>query len=125
MSRIRLRKLGSLLGLLAILMSVLAPAISQTLVEHHRAGGMHSSFCAMGDDAAADSHGSPHHSQAQHGDACPYCTLFANVPVLPGTAVQFPVTFAVERANVNYTNHEVLSLTTWSAAQPRAPPAFS
>ncbi|MFC5427443.1 DUF2946 family protein, partial [Paraburkholderia denitrificans] len=69
MSRTRLRKLGSLLGLLAILMSVLAPAISQTLVEHHRAGAMHSSFCAMRDMAAADSHGSPHHSQAQHGDA--------------------------------------------------------
>jgi hypothetical protein len=36
MFRVRIQKLGSLLGLLAILMTALAPTVSQVLASHHR-----------------------------------------------------------------------------------------
>jgi hypothetical protein len=38
MLRLRLQKIGSLLGLLAILMSTLAPTVSQALAAHDRLG---------------------------------------------------------------------------------------
>jgi hypothetical protein len=140
MSRTHLRKIGSLLGLLAILMSVLAPTISQTLAAQHRPGhmnGMHGMF-GMHDmhdmhgmfgmaEAASDAstHGTQDHSLAHHLQACAYCGLLAHVPVLPGAPIQLAVAVSLARVIVAPPVREVRALVVYTAALPRAPPAFS
>lgn len=130
MSRTHLRKIGSLLGLLAILMSVLAPTISQAIAAQHRLGDALTTFCTM-DPASmkpasdAPSHDTPDHSLAQHWQACAYCSLLAHVPVLPGTANQLAVALTLTRVGAAPAVREVRALVVHTAAQPRAPPAFS
>jgi hypothetical protein len=126
MYRVRFRKLGSLLGLLAILMVTLAPAVSQVLASHHRLSDALTTYCSAESDVAAPDHDSkPPHSVAAHWQVCPYCSLIAHVPALPGSPVALalpqrsaPIRIAIEstavRAGVAHT-----------AAQPRAPPVFS
>lgn len=134
MSRTHLRKLGSLLGLLAILMSVLAPTISQTLAAQHRSGdmqgmhgmhNMHGMFCMAEAASGAPAHDTQDHSLAQHLQACAYCSLLAHVPVLPGAAIQFAVAVALTRVIAAAPVREVRALVVHTAALPRAPPAFS
>jgi len=125
MLRIRLQKLGSLLGLLAILLSTLAPTVSQTLAAHHRLGEALATYCTVDPAAASSSRDNGDHSLAQHWQACPYCSLLAHVPVLPGASVPFAVTLAVARAGGAPVAHDVRALVAHTAAQPRAPPAFS
>jgi hypothetical protein len=130
MSRTHLRKIGSLLGLLAILMSVLAPTISQTVAAHHRLGNALTTFCTM-DPASmkpasnAPAQDTPDHSLAQHWQACAYCNLLAHVPVLPGTVTHFAVALTLARVSAAPLVHEVRALVVHTAAQPRAPPVFS
>jgi hypothetical protein len=130
MSRTHLRKIGSLLGLLAILMSVLAPTISQTMAAQHRLGDALTTFCTM-DPASmkpasgAPSHDTPDHSLAQHWQACAYCSLLAHVPVLPGTVAQLAVALTLARISAAPSVHEVRAPVFYTAAQPRAPPVFS
>lgn len=134
MSRTHLRKLGSLLGLLAILMSVLAPTISQALAAQHRSGdmqgmhgmqNMHGMFCMAEAASGAPAHDTQDHSLAQHLQACAYCSLLAHVPVLPGAAIQFAVAVALTRVIAAAPVREVRALVVHTAALPRAPPAFS
>ena len=125
MSRIRLQKLASLLGLLAILMSTLAPAVSQTLAAHHRLGNALATFCTVGQAPDAPSQDGGDHAPAQHWQACAYCGLLAHVPVLPGAAVQFAVTLAVTRVSAAILRCDVRTPFAHTAALPRAPPAFS
>jgi hypothetical protein len=124
MLRIRLQKLGSLLGLLAILLGTLAPTVSQTLAAHHRLGDALATYCTAEATSTA-TQDSGHHAPAQHWQACAYCGLLAHVPVLPGAAVPLAVAVAVTRATVAPTRVEVRALTVHTAAQPRAPPVFS
>lgn len=124
MLRIRLQKLGSLLGLLAILLSTLAPTVSQTLAAHHRLGNALATYCTAEAGAGA-TQDNGQHAPAQHWQACPYCGLLAHVPVLPGVSVPFAVSLAVARATVAPSKPEVRALATHTTAQPRAPPAFS
>lgn len=125
MSRTHPRKIGSLLGLLAILMSVLAPTISQTMAAHQRLGHALATVCTVEPAADAPSHDTPDHSLAQHWQACAYCSLLAHVPVLPGTTSQFAVALTVTRVGAAPSVREVRALTIHTAAQPRAPPVFS
>jgi hypothetical protein len=123
MLRLRLQKLGSLLGLLAILLSTLAPTVSQTLAAHHRLGDALSTYCTA--EAAGATQDAGQHAPAQHGQACAYCGLLAHVPVLPGVSVLFAVSLAVARATVAPSRPEVRAPASHTTAQPRAPPAFS
>lgn len=128
MSRIRLLKLGSLLGLIAILMSTLAPTVSQTLAAHNRLGAALATYCTVEPDAAvagASSQDNGNHSLAQHWQACPYCGLLAHAPVLPGASISFAVVIAVARASVAPVLRAIGARFAYTAAQPRAPPAFS
>jgi hypothetical protein len=125
MSRIRLQKIGSLLGLLAILLSTLAPTVSQTLAAHQRLSVALATYCTVDPAAASSSRDNGDHSIAQHWQACPYCSLLAHVPVLPGASVPFAVTLAVARTSGTPVRHEIRVLVAHTAAQPRAPPAFS
>jgi len=126
MLRLRLQKIGSWLGLLAILMSTLAPTVSQALAAHDRLGDALSTYCSAEPDSSPlpdDGKSSPSH--AFHWQACAYCGLLAHVPVLPGTAAVFAAAFSVARAPVVATRDTVHVPVFYSAAQPRAPPVFS
>jgi hypothetical protein len=115
------RKLGSWLGLLAILMATLAPTVSQTLAANRHLDALCSAQALPGD--AAGTQGS--HSQMSHGDACAYCSLLAHVPVVPAVAVPFALTVRLieHRRAVRFdTVRRVEPLT---SSQPRAPPFSS
>jgi hypothetical protein len=126
MLRFRLQKIGSLLGLLAILMSTLAPTVSQALAAHDRLGQALATYCSAdpaNSQLAHDSKSS--HSSAYHWQACAYCGMLAHVPVLPGTAAVFVAELSVARASVAVTHDPVHVPLFYSAAQPRAPPVLS
>ncbi|MEQ5842250.1 DUF2946 domain-containing protein [Paraburkholderia acidicola] len=126
MSRIRLLKLGSLLGLLAILMSTFAPTISQALAAHDRLGQALATYCSADTSASASPQDNPPaHGAALHWQACAYCGLLAHLPVLPGTTTSFAASRSVAPALVLVVQNEVRPLLAYTAAQPRAPPAFS
>lgn len=126
MLRLRLQKIGSLLGLLAILMSTLAPTVSQALAAHDRLGNALATYCSADPDSSPVAHdGKPSHPSALHWQACAYCGMFAHAPVLPGTVAVFAAALAMARAPVVKTRDAVYVPYFHTAAQPRAPPAFS
>ncbi|MGV2289699.1 DUF2946 domain-containing protein [Trinickia sp. YCB016] len=126
MFRRRLQKIGSLLGLLAILMSTLAPTVSQALASRDRVDLALAAYCTAqpasgdtGDGQSPDSHA------LLHWQACAYCGLLAHVPVLPGVAATFSPTLTATRAPVFSQREEVRAAPLFTAAQPRAPPVRS
>jgi hypothetical protein len=120
------RKLGSILGLLAILMATLAPAVSHVLAGHDRVDGLLATYCsahATPDDGATEQ--APDHQPALHWQACAYCGLLAHMPVLPsGKSDLVPVAWATQRAAA-LLQPEVRRVFLFTAAQPRAPPLSS
>ncbi|WP_146014118.1 DUF2946 domain-containing protein [Trinickia dabaoshanensis] len=129
----RLQKLGTLLGLLAIWLTVLAPPISQVLIS--RTSIEQSSYveCGARQGAAHYAHhahyagagGSHRHDTFEHGQACGYCGFFAHLPLLPGLTPRVVPAFAAAKAA-----HVASAAVPWHAervytAQPRAPPAVS
>ncbi|MFD1554730.1 DUF2946 domain-containing protein [Paraburkholderia silviterrae] len=126
MFRVRLQKLGSLLGLLAILMATLAPAVSQVLASHQQLSNALATYCTVESAADPAGHdGTPAHSAAPHWQACAYCGLLAHVPALTGGAVALAVTLLVVRVSAPEAWAEVRAAFAHTAAQPRAPPVFS
>jgi hypothetical protein len=122
----RLRKIGSLLGLLAILMATLAPSVSQALASHDRLGQALNTYCSA-DPAFTDAGtgtSSPH-STSLHWQACDYCNLLAHSPLLTGstaTLVSAPPDFPPVAI---VTRDDIRAQLVFTAAQPRAPPARS
>lgn len=121
MLRRRLQKLGSILGLLAILMATLAPTVSQALSSHDRLDAALAEHCSalqgIGDTDPLNPHPLTFHWQA-----CGYCGLLAHFPVLPPTAIVFatPAVFAHTVAvHANTSTHLARPVI---SAQPRAPP---
>jgi len=126
MFRRRLLKIGSILGLLAILMTSIAPTVSHALASHDRLGQALSTYCSA-DPAfseAGNSDSSPH-SGAPHWQACAYCGLLAHFPVLTGSTVAFAAAVPVTRAPLSVVRAAVRALPHFIAAQPRAPPVVS
>ena len=117
-----LRKIGSILGLCAILLTVLVPLISQSLRAHDALDSALSSFCS--------SHGLIQNGPTQddpathspHGDACVYCGFCAHFPAVTTAAVN-PASLAASPVlppvlpNVAF---RPADLGNW--AQPRGPP---
>ncbi|WP_084166997.1 DUF2946 domain-containing protein [Paraburkholderia caledonica] len=126
MIRLRLQKIGSLLGLLAILMSTLAPTISQAMAAHYRLGEALATFCsAYAGNGTLASHHKSTDSSALHGQACGYCSLFAHAPVVPTTEATLPPASRVsDSREVIAPVHTRVQLA-YTASQPRAPPLFS
>jgi hypothetical protein len=120
------RKIGSILGLLAILMATLAPTVSHVLAGHERVDGLLATYCsakATSDDGATDQ--APDHQAAFHGQACAYCGLLAHMPVLPsGKSDLVPGVWATHRAAM-LRLPQVRGIFLFTAAQPRAPPLSS
>ncbi|EDZ97299.1 conserved hypothetical protein [Burkholderia sp. H160] len=146
------RKIGSWLGLLAILMTTLAPTISQTLAAHYHADAMmgeHGQMASMDDMASmpgmqmqddtpdatqaaanppneSDDAGNPASKHAQmSGDACGYCSLLAHLPVMPGVGMLFVAAVRARQHTAATRFESVRRVEPLTFAQPRAPPAAS
>ncbi|NTZ85207.1 DUF2946 domain-containing protein [Burkholderia metallica] len=123
MSALFRKKMGSILGLLAILMATLAPTVSQSLSSEHQFDAVSGAFCTTRDsaDIAAPDH-SPLPEKAAHWQACAYCGLLADMPALLGGTTGFaPTDWAVHPASAT-TFQALHSAFHFAAAQPRAPP---
>ncbi|MGF7000938.1 DUF2946 domain-containing protein [Paraburkholderia sp. GAS32] len=121
------QKIGALLGMFAILLSVVAPTISQALrsgrtdVAHHAHHAAHMAHMAHAGAAA-------HHDGSESSslcDACPYCGLIAHTPALTGSVASFSVVpqrpwFPPPVGVAAFRPYTVAT-----RAQPRAPPALS
>ena len=131
MRRRLVRKFGSLIGLLAILMTALAPAVSQALAAGTQPETILSAFCS-----AAGSH-TPHtlqtrtdkpipsqHSAAGHWDACGYCNLAAHSPAAPPCASAYQARATSGPLPDNAPAQPFPPYAPVFAAQPRAPPVF-
>jgi hypothetical protein len=112
------------LGLLAILMTSLAPTVSQALAAHDRLGQALATYCTADpadSPAAQDGKSKP---LTAHWQACAYCGLMAHVPTLPGSIAVFSTAISVVRAPLLAIHRAVLPRFSYSAAQPRAPPVL-
>jgi hypothetical protein len=134
MFRRRLMKIGSILGLLAVLMTSIAPTVSHALASHDRLGDALSTYCSAdpafseaGNDDSPNtpSNNSSSHSSALHWQACGYCGLLAHFPVLSASTVAFAAAVPVTRAPLSVVRATVRALPLFIAAQPRAPPVVS
>lgn len=142
------RKIGSWLGLFAILMATLAPTISHSLAARNGGeagmGGEHCSMPSMASmpdmgamssmpsmssmhDQASDDSGSKHalHAATSDGDACGYCSLLAHMPAVPSVEALFFVTVRAVQHTVATRFERVRRVEPLTFAQPRAPPSAS
>ncbi|MGU7773886.1 DUF2946 domain-containing protein [Burkholderia sp. MR1-5-21] len=123
-------KIGAYLGMLAILLNVVAPTVSQVLrdahdgVEHH-AHHLHHHHPAV--EVALDAHAGHHHDSDSSPlcDACPYCGLIAHSPALPSVAVVSSVAPLSRVFPPPFIAAAFRPYTVQTPAQPRAPPALS
>lgn len=119
-------KIGSLLGLLAILMATLAPAVSQTLAASRDGTALPASLCSAQsppDDASNSLDAS--HSLASHLQACGYCNLLIHMPALPGVQPAFAIAAWEIQHRIATRFESVRRVLPFVAAQPRAPPVSS
>ncbi|AOI43071.1 hypothetical protein WG70_26480 [Burkholderia oklahomensis EO147] len=120
------RKIGSMLGLLAILMATLAPTVSHTLSNSHHFSELPSAFCSAQDGTdATSSDSSPSSEKAVHWQACAYCGLLAHTPAVPSTTAAFTPTIWTVRATAAAPISPPRRVFPLTAAQPRAPPVLS
>ncbi|WP_408249788.1 DUF2946 domain-containing protein [Paraburkholderia phytofirmans] len=142
------RKIGSWLGLFAILMATLAPTISHTLAARADESAMSDEHCDMPSmasmgamdsmqtdmpdassvtssvpDQAADKHTG--HTAMSDGDACGYCSLLAHMPAVPSVEALFVVTVRALQHTVATRFESVRRVEPLTFAQPRAPPSAS
>jgi hypothetical protein len=124
MRRALIRKIGGIVGLLAILMTTLAPAASQML-ERTRIESMLAAFCsAEAPSVSAQDHGHGGTALA-HWQACGYCSFAAHTPSAPPPA-------PADHAGTSASATPAARLDTFErpcaaiiAAQPRAPPSLA
>jgi hypothetical protein len=136
------RKIGSWLGLFAILMATLAPTISHSLAARNGGeAGMEGEHCSMPSmasmpgmdamssmpsmqDQASDDPGSKHaqHAAMSDGDACGYCSLLAHMPAVPSVEALFFVTVRAVQHTVATRFERLRRVEPLTFAQPRAPP---
>lgn len=148
------RKIGSWLGLFAILMATLAPTISHTLAARADEGAMSDEHCDMpsmasvgsmdamrkdmpdalsavsgtsGQAAGKDTGHTGHtgHTAMSDGDACGYCSLLAHMPAVPSVEALFVVAVRALQHTVATRFESVRRVEPLTFAQPRAPPFAS
>jgi len=122
MRRRLVRKFGSLIGLLAILMSVLAPAVSQALASGAHAETILSAYCSAASQTQAEKHTPSQHSAAGHWDACGYCNFAAHSPAGPPSSHTPQRRLAAKSLATNAPVQSIAPYAPVFAAQPRAPP---
>jgi hypothetical protein len=119
------RKLGSLVGLFAILMATLAPTISQAVAESRNPAGILDILCTAQAPPAGGHVGKSDPSLADHMQACGYCSLLAHMPALPMVPPSFASTVWAIQHPVATRFESVRRILAFTAAQPRAPPLSS
>jgi hypothetical protein len=117
------RKFGSLIGLLAILMTVLAPAVSQALASGAHAETILSVYCSAASHAQAEKRTPSQHSAAGHWDACDYCNFVAHAPAAPPSAHTLQPRLAAASRAASARVQSIAPYAPVFAAQPRAPPS--
>lgn len=122
MLRRHLQKIGSILGLLAILMTTLAPTVSQAFSAHDRLDAALSDLCSAQGSFSTDGDAGASHSQTLHWEVCGYCGMLAHFPVVPPVPVAFATQAAFAHAAVVHARVYGPSVTPVCAAPPRAPP---
>ncbi|MGR3908251.1 DUF2946 domain-containing protein [Burkholderia sp. SR8] len=121
----RLRKLVSLIGMLAILMTTLAPTISQALTTQGRVDALLAGYCTAGPvDTGHIGDGSSKRLQA-HLQACGYCNLLAHTPALPAPELTFAASIPPLQHREATRFESLRRALPLTAAQPRAPPFAS
>jgi hypothetical protein len=117
------RKIGSILGLLAILMATLAPTVSQALVSSRGEAEMAGVLCSMPlmQDNVPDNK-SDQHSLLSHWDACGYCSLLAHIPVVSSLQASLVITARAIQHRVATRFESLRIVEPLTSAQPRAPP---
>jgi hypothetical protein len=120
-----LRKIGSIVGLLAILMTALAPTVSQALASNARFDALLAVHCSAALHARQHDPAPSHQSGIGHWETCGYCNLAAHTPVLPPLRSSSPALAAGQaRPPVPPAQHIAPYAPVFSA-QPRAPPSFA
>ncbi|SIT39646.1 conserved exported hypothetical protein [Paraburkholderia ribeironis] len=125
MLRRRFRKIGSLPGLLAILMTSLAPAISQALAAQDHVDALLTSYCTAQSKTLEDSRGQASHDSISHLEACGYCSLLSHTPALPTAEATFVATVRVIQHREATRFESLRRALPLTAAKPRAPPFAS
>jgi hypothetical protein len=126
----RRQKIGAFLGMLAILLSMVAPTVSQVLrgahtdAHDHSHHGHHAMAVAQ---LAHAGHAAHHHGSDSSllGDACPYCGLIAHSPALPSAVAISGVAPLKAAFRPPVIADAFRPYTVLTPAQPRAPPAWS
>lgn len=122
------RKIGSLLGLLAILMATLAPTVSHTLAANHPSAGMQDEHCSMPsmrNASADDKSDTGKHTQMSDGQDCAYCSLLAHMPAVPTVQALFAITVRFTQHPIAMRFESVVRVEPYTFVQPRAPPVLS
>ncbi|AOJ80283.1 hypothetical protein WS86_06370 [Burkholderia savannae] len=126
MRRLLHRKIGSLLGLFAILMATLAPTVSHSLSNSRHSGTLPGAVCSARDGSnATPSDTSSSSEKAIHEQACAYCGLLAHVPVVPSATAEFAPENGARHASSAAPVQPIRRRVPFTTAQPRAPPALS
>ncbi|QVN21043.1 DUF2946 domain-containing protein [Burkholderia pyrrocinia] len=121
----RLRKIGSLFGMLAILMTALAPTISQALTTQGRVDALLAGYCTAAPATGDRSADSSSKSLQAHLQACGYCSLLAHTPALPAPELTFAANVRVIQHHEATRFESLRRALPLTAAQPRAPPFAS
>ena len=122
----RFRRPGSFIGLIAILMMALAPAMSQMMASRHRLVDALAVYCtASVDDTLAAHDDKPAHGAHAHWQACPYCSFVAHAAALPGRPAAFAALLSGSQRPVVSASMPARIPVVHTVAQSRAPPAFS
>src|SRR5262249_41043829 len=119
------RKIGSFLGLLAILLATLAPTVSQAVAAKRGAYDPAAALCSTHTASpAARQADNPTdaHPLALHWHACGYGSLLAHVPVLPAPPPASAPIVAADVQRVATRFESAAPITPFEPAQPRAPP---
>jgi hypothetical protein len=129
MLRLRLQKLGSILGLLAILMTTFAPAISQALAANERVDALLGAYCSVhnadGFTQAAQGDHSKSSPSLPHLDACGFCHFFSHAPAVHSANAMLASAFSVGNTQGPSLHQPAPRSPTLFSAQPRAPPSLA
>ncbi len=115
-----------MLGLLAILMATLAPAVSQSLASHDRLGQALNTYCSADPAFTNAGTGTPSpHSAPLHWQACAYCSLLAHSPLLSGSTATLASAASNFALAAIVAHDDIRARLVFTTAQPRAPPLLS
>ena len=135
MRRRLVRKFASLIGLLAILMTTLAPAVSQTLALSARTNaqtnaiiGAHCSAipgsAIPASQTRVEDHQPSHHAMGGHWDACGYCNFAAHSPAAALSVNALSAHLAATTLAAMAPTQSAAPRAPLFTAQPRAPPSL-